>query len=107
MKILKNNNILAENCIIAETFWQKLRGKFQIKQTVLLKNCNAIHTIFLNEKIDAIFLDRTNKIIKIYEYLPPRCIIFPVLNAQNVLETDAGFVKNAKIKIGDMLVFEE
>ena len=107
MKIYKNNEVIDEKVKIAETFWQKLRGKFFIKGAVMLKNCNSIHTIFMRKTIDVVFLNSDNKVIKIYENLLPRCILFPVLNAKNVIEFDAGFIKSAKIKTGDILEIKE
>ena len=107
MKILLNNEILVEDCITAKTFWQKLRGKLLISKPLVLENCNSVHTIFMRKKLDILFLDKSNKVIKIYENVPPRCIIFPVLNAKKAIEFDADFVKNAKIKKGDSLIFEE
>ena len=106
MKILKDKEIIADNCFIAKTFWQKLRGKFCVKEPVIIENCNSIHTIFMNKKLDIIFLNQNNQIIKIYENFSPRCIIFPILGAVRVIEFDAGFVKSAKIKAGDILNFE-
>ena len=107
MKILVEDKILISDCAIAKTFWQKLLGRLVINKPLLLLNCNSVHTIFLNKKLDLIFLSHENKIIKIIENLPNNCIIFPIKKVQNILETDAGFVKNVKIKVGDYLVFEE
>jgi len=107
MRIFKNNALLADNIVIANTFWSKFRGKLLINTPLLLNNCNSIHTIFNIKPIDVIFLDKNNKVIKLYEKLPPRCIIFPVFDAQKGLEFDADFIKNAKIKIGEILVLEK
>ncbi len=107
MKIICKNEIIAEDCSVASNFWQKLRGKLFIRKPLILKNCNSIHTIFMRKKLDVIFLDKNNKIIKIYENVSPRCIIFPIINAKTAIEFDAGFIKSAKIKSGDILNFEE
>ena len=107
MKILKDDRVIVEDCVVAKTFFQKLRGKFLIKKPLLLLDCNAIHTIFMRKKIDVVFLNKENKIIKIYENLLPRCILFPVFNAKNVLEFDAGFIKNAKLELGNIITFKE
>ena len=107
MKLYKNNELLAENIKIAQTFWQKLRGKFFINEPVFLKNCNSIHTILMRKNIDVVFLNEKNKVIKLYENLLPRCILFPVLNAKNVIEFNAGFIKSARINLGDILEIKE
>ena len=51
MKILKDDRVIVEDCVVAKTFLQKLRGKFLIKKPLLLLNCNAIHTIFMRKKL--------------------------------------------------------
>lgn len=107
MKLIFDNGLTINNLKISKSFFQKLRGKFLIKEALLLTNCNSIHTIFMNKKIDAIFLDKNNKIIKIFENLPPRCIIFPIANTKNIIEFDAGFIKNAKIELGQIVILEE
>ena len=107
MKVFKNGELLFDNCKVAKTFWQKLRGKFLINNPLLILNCNSVHTIFMRNKLDVIFLDKNNKVIKIYENLSPRCVIFPVFNAKKALELNAGNLKSAKICLGNILVFEE
>ena len=107
MKIFKDKEIIVDNCAVAKSFLQKLFGKVFVNKTLIIENCNSVHTIFMRKKIDIIFLDKNNKIIKIYENVSPRCIIFPIFNAKTAIEFDAGFVKSAKIKSGDILNFEE
>lgn len=107
MKILKNNQIIITDCVVAKSFWNKLLGRFYFKgKPILLSDCNSIHTIFLKEKLDIFFLNDKNEIIKIRENIPPNCIIFPEKYTKYILETDAGFAKSAKIMIGDRLDFE-
>jgi len=107
MKIYINNEIISDKVRIAETFFQKLRGKFFVKGAVFLKNCNSIHTIFMRKNIDVVFLNSDYKVIKVYENLLPRCILFPVLNAKHVIEFDAGFINSSKIKTGDIIEIKE
>ena len=104
--VLDNDQILCDDCCVANTFFQKLRGKLFIKKPLVLMNCNSIHTIFLRKKIDVVFLDKNNTIIKIYQNLLPRCIIFPIISAKYAIEFDAGFLDNVKIKLGQKILFE-
>ena len=107
MKIMNNNEIIDSNCILAKTFWQKLIGKTFSDNACLLQNCNSIHTLFMNEPIDIVFIDINGVVIKIIENLPCRSVVFPVKNAKHVIEFNAGFIKSAKINLGDILSFEE
>ena len=59
------------------------------------------------KSIDAVFIDNNGVVIKIFENLHCQKIILPVKNAKHVIEFNAGFVKSAKINLGDILSFEE
>ena len=107
MKLIKNGLIIDNNCVLAESFFKKLIGKTFSDKTFCLKNCNSIHTIFLKKQIDVLFLSSGNEVIKIVENLPPNVVIFPVKDAKHVIEFNAGFVKSAKINLGDILHFEK
>ena len=54
-----------------------------------------------------IFIDNNGIVVKMLANLPCRKIILPVKNAKHVIEFNAGFVKSAKINLGDILHFEE
>ena len=107
MKIYLNDYLIADNCNIAQNFLEKLLGLFSQSTPLLLKNCNSVHTFFMKNNIDAIFLDKNSKVIKLSENLSPNNVILPIKNAFFVLENNSSFIKSAKIKIGDTLVFKE
>ena len=56
---------------------------------IILSPCNSIHTFFMRFSIHAIFLDKSNKIIKIYKDLKPWRITPIFFNVKQVLEIDA------------------
>ena len=107
MNLIRNDEIIDKNCILAKTFLQKLTGKIFTDNTCFLTNCNSIHTIFMDKSIDVAFIDNNGVVVKIIENLPRRSIIFPVKKAKHVIEFNAGFVKSAKINLGDILNFKE
>ena len=61
---------------------------------LLIPKCNAIHTIGMRFPIDAEFLDRTGRTIRVVRDIPPgRPLIWGGWRARQVLETQAGAVR--------------
>ncbi len=107
MKIFCNNELISDNAIIAKSFFEKLLGKFFSSKPVILENCNSIHTIFMRKKIDVIFLDKDNKVIKKRSNILPNKIILPTHKAKRIIEFHAGFIKSAKIELNDKIDVKE
>ena len=94
----------------AKTFWERfmgLMGKSEIPEAsdgLLIEPCNSIHCFFMRFAIDAVFLDRENKVLKIKTCLP--WSLGPlVLGAQKVLELRAGLAGLKQLQLGDRLSF--
>lgn len=72
MKIINisRGTLLADNAKIANTFLKRLIGLLNRKsldkgEALILKPSNSIHSFFMRFTIDAIFLDRTGKVITV------------------------------------------
>jgi len=91
----------------AKGYFARLRGL--LGRTIaeggglLLTPCNAIHTIGMSYAIDAIYLDRQGKVLRIDESLKPGRILPMQLGARHVLELPAGSAGRHKILTGDKL----
>ena len=72
---------------------------------ILIDPCNSIHTFFMRYKIDIIFLNGNNQILKIYRNFSPWRMTRIILKAKKVLELEGGKLSKA-IKEGDTLEFE-
>ena len=107
MKLLINKTTAFNSINVAENFFAKLFGLFIQNPPLYIKNCNSIHTLFMKNNIDIIFLNKNNKVVKIYENVTPNKIIFPINEGKNIIELNASFIKSAKIKIGDLVELEE
>ncbi len=71
---------------------------------MLLTPCNSIHMMFMNYSIDAIFLDKHNKVCAIYKNLKPWFGITKIhKDANSVLELNSGSIDKLQIKIGELL----
>ena len=107
MYININNKIIPIK--IAKSFREKLQGlqnKKNITYGLLIPNCNHIHTFFVNDNIDILFLDERNSIIYKYQNMPPfRTIkLYKGIKKTSVLELPKNTSNN--LKIGDILTFE-
>jgi uncharacterized protein len=65
--------------------------------------CNGIHTFFMRISIDALFLDRSLKVVKVFPALPPWRATSVYLSAHSVLELPAGTVAGSGTGEGDQL----
>ncbi len=78
---------------VARTFAERARGLIGTKslppgEGLLIPKCNAIHTFFMSFPIDATFLDRNNKIVRVVKNIRPwRFFIWGGWRATQVLET--------------------
>ena len=68
--------ILGFKAKVARTFWERTRGLIGTKslasdEGLLIERCNAIHTFFMGFPIDAIFLDRNDRVVKTVRNIRP------------------------------------
>lgn len=85
--------ILGFKAKVARTFWERTRGLIGTKslasdEGLLIERCNAIHTCFMSFPIDARFLDKNDKVVKVVRNIRPwRLWIWGGWRARKVLET--------------------
>jgi uncharacterized protein len=110
MKIinLTKGIILAEEAVIAETFFARIRGllgkkEFMAGQALVIKPCNSIHTFFMRFPIDVLFSDKNNRIIAATPALAAFRISRVYFNAAYVVELPAGVLKTTSTSVGDLL----
>ena len=71
-----DGTVVCEHCLLAETMFTRLRGLLGRKslaegEGLLLRPASSIHTAFMRFTIDAVFLDRDNRIVKVAAELRP------------------------------------
>lgn len=69
---------------------------------LLIRPCNSIHTFFMRFSIDAVFLNKDFKVIRIYRDLKPWRMTTIIWKANQVLELKAGTLPD-NVKEGDSL----
>lgn len=78
---------------VARTLLDRMRGLIGRKclpsgEGLLILRCNAIHTFFMSFPIDATFLDRNDRVVKVVRNIPPwRIFVWGGFRAVKVLET--------------------
>lgn len=66
----------------------------------------SIHMFFMRYPIDAVFMDREGRVIRIVDRLRPWRIVAWVRGAQDCLELPAGAAQTCGIRVGDELALE-
>ena len=103
------STVLAENLILAESTWDRMRGllgrdQLDAETAMLLRPCKSIHMWFMRFPIDAAFIDKEMKVLKIARHLGPWQLAFGPRKTHCVLEAASGAL--SKLKPGDRLRIE-
>lgn len=106
------DKLLADRAQEARTFAQRfvgLMGKRELPfgSGLHIVPCNGIHTFFMRIAIDALFLDRDLKIVKLFSSLPPWRATSVYFAAHSVLELPSGTVAASGTSEGDLLELTE
>lgn len=102
---------VAESVRVADTFASRLKGllgdgALPPGEGLLIYPCTAIHTFGMRFALDAVFVDREARVLKVYRRMAPWRLSTVVKGAWGVLELPAGAAERAGIGAGDTLAFE-
>ena len=108
IKNLSKDTVISSNCGTANTFIRRflgLMGKAGLShgQGLIITPCNSIHMFFMKFPIDAIFIDKNNKVLLVLENFKPWHISRIVFNAYSVIELPTGTIKATNTSINDIL----
>ncbi len=100
---------VAENVAVADSFWGRFRGlmlraPLQPGQGLLMQPCSSIHMLFMRFAIDAVFIDREGRVLRVARGVRPWLGLAAVRGAHAVLELPAGTA--ISIAEGETLRFE-
>ena len=89
-----DGDVVCERCLLAETALARLRGLLGRRglpsgEGILLRPASSIHTAFMRFTIDAVFLDRADRVVKVASDLHPWRMA-ACREARTVLELGAG-----------------
>lgn len=93
---------------VAGTFLRRvvgLIGRSGIREgdALLIVPCQAIHTLFMRFPVDILFLDRSMRVVRVLENLPPFTVGRVCARASCALELRAGSVRRGSVRVGDQL----
>lgn len=94
---------------IANNMFSRMKGLMFVKNInygILLSPCNSIHTFFMKEPIDVIYLDKYSNIVKIEENIKPWRLCNIVKKSKYVLELPYGTISQNYISIKSEIYFQ-
>ncbi|WP_131821459.1 DUF192 domain-containing protein [Desulfofundulus thermosubterraneus] len=91
-------------------FWARLKGWMFAtppgeEEGLLLSPCRRIHTWGMRFSIDAVYLDRSGRVLAVEDNLPPGRVGGTYEGCSQVLELKAGSARACGIVAGDTLTF--
>ena len=103
----EDGTIVCERCVLADTALTRMRGLLGRRELpsgegILLKPASSVHMAFMRFPIDAVFLDREMRVMKIAADLRPWRMAGS-RGAKAVLEIPAGEAKRRGLTAGDRL----
>jgi hypothetical protein len=102
------SSTLADRCEVARTFWTRFlglmgRATLEPGQGLLIFPESSIHMFFMRFPIDALFLDREDRVVAVHEAMPPNRSFASKWGARAVLELPAHVVAQSGTQVGDQL----
>lgn len=99
------DDLEVERSIIGRTVGLMFRHQLEPGQGMWLNPCNGIHMMFMKFAIDAVFLDRKERVKKVYRKLPAWWgVVWFVWGAESVLELPPGSTADIDLKKGDQIL---
>jgi len=108
----KDPVVITLKVYLASDFFKRLFGLLAFKpleetEGLLIKDCRSIHTMWMRYSIDAVFIDKQDRVTAIYKDMVPFRFSPYIKDACSVLELKAGSVDRTSVRIGDTLRFIE
>jgi hypothetical protein len=102
------NTILAEDVLIANTPFKRIRGLlgkkvFLPNQAIILDPCNSVHTFFMRFAVDILFVDKDYKVVKALPDFSPNRITRICWHFSRAIELPVGRLKLTNTRTKDQL----
>jgi uncharacterized membrane protein (UPF0127 family) len=103
--------VVCERCVVADNAWTRMKGLLGRRgledgEGLLIVPAGSIHMFFMRFPIDAVFLDRDLRILKIVPELRPWRMA-AARGAKRVLELAAGEAARRRLEPGQRLLLGE
>jgi uncharacterized membrane protein (UPF0127 family) len=110
MKVINisKDTLLADKAEIAKTFLSRLIGLLNRQslrkgEALILLPSNCIHSLFMRFTIDALFLDKTGRVIGALSAFRPFRISPIFFNANSTIELPENTLKLTQTQLGDII----
>ncbi len=109
---LNQGTTLAEETVVAEGIFSRIKGLLGKKglsqgEALIIKPCNSIHMFFMRFAIDAVFVDKNNRVVGMVKCLKPFTVSPIFLKARFVIELPANTIQESRTQVGDYISIEE
>ncbi len=110
-RIIHDGAVWVERAERASSLVERLRGllgrpALGSGAALLIDRCGAIHTVGMRFAVDAVFLDRAWRVVRILQKVRPgRLMVYGGWRATRVLESEAGCLDVARLQRGETLVW--
>ncbi len=98
---------LAEKVRVAERPWTRARGMigraFDGFDALILPHCRSVHTCFMGQALDLIFVDETKSVLETRTGVRPWRMVFGPRRCRSVIELPAGRLCGIALRQGDQL----
>jgi uncharacterized membrane protein (UPF0127 family) len=108
----RSGNVLADELEIPRTMFGRglglmFRSSLRPGRGMWINPCSGIHMMFMNFPIDAVFLDRSERVKKVYRKLPRWYgVVWWEIGARSVLELPPGSTAGVDLQKGDQIVIQ-
>ena len=112
MRLVRDDGaVVCERCVLADNPWTRLKGLLGRRgldegEGLLIRPTGSIHMFFMRFPIDAVFLDRELRVLKVASDLKPWRTAAK-RGAKQVLEIAAGEAARRGVEPGQRLVLAE
>lgn len=102
------NAVLSSRTRVANTMASRMVGLLSSKglddgEGLWIEPCNSIHTWFMRFTIDAVFLDKEGRVVKLAARMKPWRLTRIARKARGVLELPAGTIERTGTQVGDLV----
>jgi hypothetical protein len=106
----EDGSVVCARCVLADSVWRRMKGllgrsELPEEEGILIRPCSSIHMLFMRFAIDAVFLDRDLRVLRVAAGLRPWRVASK-RGAKMVLELPAGRCDRVGLREGDRLVLE-
>lgn len=107
----KQNEVLIPKVKVAKNFFDRFCGlmgrkNLTLEDSIVFPNCKSIHTFFMREHIDVIFVSSEGLVTKIFSSLKPWKLLMPQKRASHCIEMASNEAEKLGIHEGDFLICE-